>query len=110
MESKNSAVIRDLRWIGILEGISFVVLLLFAMPMKYMYGNPMPVKYTGWAHGVLFMAYVFAVLRTAYTVKWNYKRIVLFLAASLLPLATFILDSNLRREQKSYSGGSVNRQ
>ena len=109
MENSKSNVIKDLRWIGILEGISFLVLLLIAMPLKYMYANPLPVKYTGWAHGVLFIGYVLAVMRTAYVVKWNYKRSLLFLGASLIPLATFILDSNLRREQRSYSGGAINR-
>jgi len=94
-------IIRDLRVIGITEGISFLVLLLIAMPMKYIYGNPLPVKYTGWAHGVLFMAYIFAVLRAAYALKWNLKRIALFMIASFLPLATFILDSNLKKEQEA---------
>lgn len=94
-------IIRDLRVIGITEGISFLVLLLIAMPIKYMYENPLPVKYTGWAHGVLFMAYIFAVLRAAYALKWNFKRIAIFTAASFLPLATFILDSNLKREQEA---------
>ena len=100
-------MIRDLRWIGIAEGISFLVLLLIAMPMKYKFGNPEPVRYTGSAHGFLFVVYILAVLRTAYVVKWNYKRTLLFIIASFLPLATLILDSNLRREQKSYSGGSI---
>ncbi|MGV3509537.1 MAG: DUF3817 domain-containing protein [Sphingobacteriaceae bacterium] len=94
-------VIRDLRMIGIAEGISFLVLLLIAMPIKYIYENPLPVKYTGWAHGILFMAYVLAVFRTAYVLKWDLKRIALFLVASFLPLATFILDKNLIREQKA---------
>jgi integral membrane protein len=107
MKDNKSKVIRDLRRIGIAEGISFLVLLLIAMPMKYKFGNPVPVRYTGSAHGFLFVVYVLAVLRTAYVVKWNYKRTLLFLAASLLPLATLVLDNNLRREQKSYSGGSI---
>ncbi|MEJ6980147.1 DUF3817 domain-containing protein [Pedobacter sp. P351] len=99
MENK-SKVIRDLRIIGIAEGISFLVLLLIAMPIKYILGNPLPVKYTGWAHGVLFIAYVFAVLRAAWSLRWNLKRTALFLAASLVPLATFILDKNLKKEQE----------
>lgn len=102
MENKKERTLRDLRWIGIAEGTSFLVLLLIAMPLKYVYGNPLPVKYTGWAHGILFIAYVLAVLRAAYILKWNYKRIGLFLAASLLPLAPFILEGNLRKEQESY--------
>lgn len=100
MESRKSKVIRDLRVIGIAEGISFLVLLLVAMPVKYIIGNPLPVKYTGWVHGVLFVAYVFAVLRAAWSLKWDLKRIALFQAASFVPLATFILDKNLKKEQE----------
>jgi integral membrane protein len=97
------AIIKNLRWVGITEGISYLVLLLFAMPMKYIYGNPLPVKYTGWAHGVLFMAYVALVFLAAYTLRWTFKRTALFLVASLLPLATFILDKDLKKEQAQWS-------
>ena len=99
MENSKYKVIRDLRVIGIAEGVSFLVLLLIAMPIKYILGNPLPVKYTGWVHGVLFVAYVFAVLRAAWSLKWNLKRFALFQAASFVPLATFILDKNLKKEQ-----------
>ncbi len=97
MEGNKSKVIRDLRWIGIVEGISFLVLLLIAMPLKYKYGNPVPVRYTGSVHGILFVAYVLAVLKTAYVVKWNYKRTLLFLTSSLLLLSTLLLDTKLKR-------------
>lgn len=100
MKNSKSKIIRDLRVIGIAEGISFLVLLLIAMPIKYILGNPLPVKYTGWVHGVLFIAYVFAVLRAAWSLKWNLKRTALFMAASLVPLATFVLDKNLKKEQE----------
>ena len=53
--------IRTLRVIGILEGVSYLVLLGIAMPLKYIYAIPEAVKFTGWAHGVLFMAYIPAV-------------------------------------------------
>lgn len=38
--------------------ISFLVLLFVAMPLKYAAGIPEAVKYTGWAHGILFILYV----------------------------------------------------
>jgi hypothetical protein len=46
-----------LRKIGIAEGISFLVLLCIAMPLKYFFQQPMAVKIFGWAHGVLFVAF-----------------------------------------------------
>ena len=48
--------------IGIVEGISALLLFFVAMPMKYMLDMPLAVKYTGWAHGVLFMLYIGALL------------------------------------------------
>ncbi|MFD2162996.1 DUF3817 domain-containing protein [Paradesertivirga mongoliensis] len=102
MESNKAKIIRDLRWIGIAEGVSFLVLLLIAMPMKYIYGNAMPVKVVGWAHGALFVIYVLAVLRATLALSWNYKRTGLFLAASFLPLGPFFFDGNLSREQEQY--------
>lgn len=102
MESLKAKIIRDLRWIGIAEGISFLVLLLIAMPMKYIYGNAMPVKVVGWVHGGLFVVYLLAVLRATLTLNWNYKRAGLFMAASFLPLGPFFLDGRLSREQEQY--------
>ena len=50
--------IQTLRIIGLLEGISFLLLLFIAMPMKYMLDNPVLVKYVGMGHGVLFMLFL----------------------------------------------------
>ena len=49
--------------IALLEGTSLLLLLLFAMPMKYIAGDPIYVKNIGMAHGILFILYVaFAIL------------------------------------------------
>ncbi|MGN6531837.1 MAG: DUF3817 domain-containing protein, partial [Ginsengibacter sp.] len=58
---ENVKSIRQLRWIGIAEGISFLLLLGVAMPLKYLYDFPVAVKVTGWIHGLLFILYSFAV-------------------------------------------------
>ena len=55
--------IAQLRRIGYAEAISFLVLLGVAMPLKYLAGMPMAVKVVGWIHGVLFVAYCFALRR-----------------------------------------------
>ena len=95
----NRDSVNQLRWVGNAEGISFLVLLFIAMPLKYVFNLPMAVKVNGWIHGVLFVVYIFAVLRTAYLIKWNYLRVGIALAASLIPFATFVLDRKLKRNQ-----------
>jgi integral membrane protein len=63
-----------LRAIGLVEGVSFLVLLLIAMPLKYLAGQPLAVKYVGWAHGVLFVLYLLAVLETWISRRWPFGR------------------------------------
>jgi len=90
--------IKLLRKIGIAEGYSFVVLLFIAMPLKYMYQMPMAVKYTGWAHGFLFVAY----LSLAYYVKvlnnQPFRRVIYALLAALIPFGAFVYDRQLKKE------------
>lgn len=92
--------IRTLRVIGILEGVSYLVLLGIAMPLKYIYDIPLAVKYTGWAHGVLFMAYIPAVFIARKTMNWGFAWTVLALKASIFPFGTFILDKYIVKRQK----------
>jgi integral membrane protein len=94
--------IKQLRWIGNAEGISFLVLLFISMPLKYIFHYPMAVKFNGWIHGLLFIIYIAAVLRAAYLIRWNYLRVGIALAASLIPFATFILDKRLSKNPMLY--------
>ena len=87
------------RWISLLEGISFLVLLFIAMPLKYMWDYPLAVKYTGWVHGILFIVYIYTVFPTAKILKWNFSRTLFALIASVLPFGPFIFDRNLKKSQ-----------
>ncbi len=86
------------RAVALLEGVSFIVLLFIAMPLKYLGGMPMAVKLVGWAHGVLFVLFVLALAEVAVALRWSLSRIIAAFAASLLPFGTFVLDARLRRE------------
>lgn len=92
--------IRNLRLIGLAESISYIVLLLIAMPLKYYMDMPLAVRYTGWIHGILFMAYVAAVFMAIRPMRWNWFSVLLALAASLLPFGPFLFDRQLRRRQE----------
>ncbi|MDT0641741.1 DUF3817 domain-containing protein [Zunongwangia sp. F363] len=80
------------KWISILEGISFLVLLLLAMPLKYMFDYPQPVRYVGMAHGILFIAYVFGAFLLYSTMKWKVKDLTLILLFSLVPFGPFYVE------------------
>ncbi len=92
--------LRRFRVIGIIEGISYLVLLGIAMPLKYLAGIPEMVKVVGWAHGVLFVLFGLALLHVWVNRRWSFGRAVLAFLASLVPFGTFIFDKSLKREEK----------
>jgi integral membrane protein len=92
-----------LRFVGIAEGISFLVLLGIAMPLKYYAGLPQAVKIVGWLHGLLFVLYVVALANAAFVHRWSIWRVLLSFVASLLPFGTFLLDARLQREEQEYA-------
>jgi integral membrane protein len=97
MTKSGNAILRGVRVLGTIEGVSFLVLMLFAMPMKYLYGQPIFVKWFGWAHGILFIALGLQTL-----VAWR-ARVIGFatafqvMVAALLPTGPFFMDRKLRR-------------
>jgi integral membrane protein len=103
----SSSVIRQLRIIGIIEGISFLVLLGIAMPLKYLAGMPRAVSVVGMAHGVLFILYLVALAHAHVTVAWPIRRSLTVLAAAVLPLGPFFIEGSLRREQRQLESATA---
>lgn len=74
------------------EGVSLLLLLFFAMPLKYIWDLPTAVSYVGMAHGVLFLLYVVLAFVLFYEQKWSLKILAGVLIACLLPFGTFYMD------------------
>jgi integral membrane protein len=91
---------KQLRLVGKIEGISFLVLLFIAMPLKYWAGIPEAVKYTGWAHGALFMGYIALVIYRFMEDKWKFSLLVLALAAAVIPFGPFLIDKKLEAAER----------
>lgn len=85
-------MINAFRWLGRFEGISFLILLLIAMPLKYIWGKPEAVRAVGMAHGVLFLLYIFAANFVAQQREWSKKVWALSYLAAVLPLGTFVFE------------------
>jgi integral membrane protein len=87
------------RKIAFTEGISFLVLLLIAMPLKYVAGYPLAVTIAGGIHGILFIAF----LIWAWWVKSEYRKNFAWLGkailASVLPFGTLVMDKQWKKEE-----------
>ena len=86
------------------EGVSFLLLLGIAMPLKYMWGKPGAVKVVGWIHGILFMVFCVALLRATLAEKWPLRRAAGVFLAALLPFGPFVIDRWLRELEHRSSG------
>jgi integral membrane protein len=78
--------------IALLEGTSLLLLLLFAMPMKYMFHEPVFVRTIGMAHGVLFVAYLILAIMQKIESNWTFKTFGIVCVASIIPFGTFYVD------------------
>ena len=87
------------RKVAVAEGISYLLLLFVAMPLKYFADMPLAVKYTGWAHGMLFVLYAALLVMAWQEQKWKFGKAVLIFLASLLPFMPFVVDKKLKDER-----------
>ena len=86
-----------LRAAGMIEGVSFLLLLGVAMPLKYFAGMPLAVKVAGWLHGLLFMVFCIVLLEAHTSQKWPLRWSGLLLLAALMPFGPFLIDGRLKR-------------
>ena len=92
-----------LRKAGIAEGISFLILLGIAMPLKYIFDQPMAVKIFGWAHGILFVTFLFLAWEYKTDQKKNMKWFATAFLAAIIPTGTFFFDKKLKEEEVAQS-------
>jgi integral membrane protein len=92
------SLLRQFTLIALLEGISYVLLLGIAMPLKYIWDMPLAVKFVGWAHGLLFVLYAVFLLMCWIKYKWGFIRVAGYFIASLLPFLPFLVERKLKRE------------
>lgn len=86
------------RLVSLLEGLSFLLLVGMAMPLKYMAGEPLMVTILGRAHGGLFVLFMIALVHAAVDEGWTWRALIAFMA-SLVPFGAFALEWHFRKEE-----------
>lgn len=87
--------IDHLRTAGKVEGVSYLLLLGVAMPLKYFAGLPLAVKIVGWLHGVLFVVFLIALVLAMLRARLSFAHALSAFIASLLPFGPFVIDRRL---------------
>ncbi|MCM8570189.1 DUF3817 domain-containing protein [Gramella jeungdoensis] len=83
---------RLFKWVSLLEGLSFLLLLFIAMPLKYFFEMPQMVSHVGMAHGILFIGYIALALLLIRPMEWNLKQTALIMGCSLIPFGPFYVE------------------
>lgn len=94
--------IRFLRHAALIEGVSFLVLLGIAMPLKYIWGEPMAVRIVGMIHGILFLGFCAALLNVKLKADWPISRAAPVFAAALIPFGPWLIDRRLVHYEQEY--------
>jgi integral membrane protein len=93
------SLINIFRIIAFLEGLSYVLLLFIAVPIKYIYSDPSFVKMLGMPHGLLFMGYLALSFVLRSENQWIKNNFFGILIASVIPFGTFVVENKLKKHQ-----------
>ena len=87
------------RLITLLEGLSYVLLLFIAVPMKYFGNNDAFVKLLGMPHGILFIGYLLFAFYLKDTYQWKWSQLLIVMLASIIPFGTFYVDRKYLKDK-----------
>lgn len=85
------------RVVSFVEGLSYIVLVAIAMPLKYVAGQPEMVKHAGRIHGALFVLFVITLVSAAREHDWSKRAMTTAMIAGFIPLGAFWLEHQFRR-------------
>ncbi len=91
-------MIKIFRIVAFLEGVSYILLLFIAVPIKYLLDDPTYVKLVGMPHGILFAVYIIFGVIGKNKFKWSNIEFFIVSAASLIPFGTFYVDKKYLRK------------
>ena len=80
------------RLTAFLEGVSYILLLFIAVPIKYLLNEALFVKILGMPHGILFILYILFSIIAKIKYNWNFRKFLVISVASLVPFGTFYID------------------
>ena len=90
-------MIKLFRLVAFLEGVSYILLLFIAVPIKYLLDDPTYVKLLGMPHGILFVGYIIFAVIGKNKFNWSYLEFFIISTASLVPFGTFYVDKKYLR-------------
>ena len=86
------------RLLAVLVGIGLLVLVLVAMPLRYLADYPHFSEYFSPVHGLLYMLYLVATVDLGRRVGWSALRMLGVMLAGTVPFLSFVVERRVARE------------
>jgi len=81
-------------------GVGLLVLVLVAMPLKYLADSPALVAIVGPLHGFLYMVYLVATVGLAFKARWSAVKTVLVMLAGTIPFVSFVVERKVTEQER----------
>ena len=90
--------LKKFKLINKIEGISYIILLFIAMPLKYSFGYPVATKIVGMLHGILVFAFIYQIIEAKKEAGFTLKEVALYSILSLVPFGSFYTNKLLAKK------------
>ncbi|MFB6357760.1 MAG: DUF3817 domain-containing protein [Thiohalorhabdaceae bacterium] len=95
---------RFFRLLSLVEGLSLLLLLGIAVPLRVYGGMHEPVYYIGWTHGILFLIYGAFALGISHVREWSIGRWLVTFLLGAVPMGFLVVDGQLRQAMAVSAG------
>lgn len=92
-----SAALTRYRAVAYVVGVVLIALVLVAVPMKYLGGDPTLVGIVGPIHGFLYMVYLVVSYDLARRTQWRWGPTILLFLAGTVPFVSFAAERRVTR-------------
>jgi len=92
-----SSALTRYRVMAYVVGTALLVLVLVAMPLKYLGDDERVISVVGPLHGFLYMVYLVVAFDLAHRNRWSIRQTVLLLLAGTVPFLTFLVERRVTK-------------
>lgn len=100
-EQAIAAALQRYRVMANVVGVLLILLIVVAVPLKYLAGMPTPVTVLGTAHGWLYALFFLSAVDLALRAKWSLKGSILTLLAGTIPFVSFIAERTVTGKMRA---------
>jgi integral membrane protein len=87
-----TGALKRFRVMAYVTGVLLLVLVVVAMPLKYIWHERLLVAVVGPLHGFLYMVYLVVAFDLAVRAKWTFTRTLAILLAGTIPAMSFVAE------------------